>query len=121
MTVYLRPHLPLNISVKSLLENKISYLENVIKGHVNNQPEDIVVIFETSQEQFLRNLSAVKNPTLSMGFEVNYELRLEEKSLKLVGNTPYLGKELPSWASLIGRWCFQNFLITSSVFVDIIH
>ena len=62
MTVYLRPHLPLNISVKSRLNNKISYLENVVKGHLDNQPEDTVVIFETSQEQALKSLSSVKIP-----------------------------------------------------------
>ena len=92
MTVYLRPHLPLNISVKSRLENKISFLETVTKGHLESQPEETVVIFESSQEQSLRSLSAVKNPTLSMGFEINFELRLEESSLKLVGNTAYFGE-----------------------------
>ena len=86
MTVYLCPHLPLNILVKFRLNNKISYLENVVKGHLDNQPEDTVVIFETSQEQALKNLSSVKNPTLSMGFEVTYELRFEEKKLKAVGH-----------------------------------
>ena len=100
MTVYLRPHLPLNILVTSRLNNKISYLENVIKGHLNNQPEDTVVIFETSQEQSLRSLSAVKNPTLSMGFEVTYELRFEGKSLKLLGTTPFFGEGSVS----LGQW-----------------
>ena len=92
MTVYLRPHLPLNIAVKSRLENKIGYLETGTKGHVDSQPEETVVIFDSSQEQALRNLSTVKNPTLSMGFEINFELRVEERSLKLVGNTEYFGE-----------------------------
>ena len=100
MTVYLRPHLPLNISVKSRLDNKISYLENVTKGHLDNRPEDTVVIFETSQEQSLKSLSGVKNPTLSMGFEVTYELRFEGKCLNLVGTTPFFGEGSVS----LGQW-----------------
>ena len=100
MTLHLRPHLPLNISGKSRLNNKINYLENVIKGRLDNQLEDTVVIFSCSQEQALQSLSAVKNPTLSMGFEVDYEIRFEDKSLKLLGTTPFFGEG----SAILGQW-----------------
>ena len=92
MTVYLRPHLPLNIAFKSRLENKIGYLETVTKGQVDSQPEDTVVIFDCSQEVALKKLSTVKNPNLGMGFEINFELRVEERSLKMVGSTEHFGE-----------------------------
>ena len=91
MAIYLRPHIPLNIAIKSRLENKIKYLETVTKNKIDSQPEDPVVIFECSKESALEKLSSVKNPNLHMGFEVNFEIRVEEKSLKLVGSTEHFG------------------------------
>ena len=100
MTLHLRPHLPLNISGKSHLTNKINYLENVIKGRLDNKLEDTVVIFSCSQEQALQSLSAGKNPALSMGFEVDYLIRFEDKSLKLLGTTPFFGEGFAT----LGQW-----------------
>ena len=92
MAIYLRPHLPLNIAIKSHLENKVKYLETVSKGQIDSQPEETVVIFECSQEVALKKLSTVKNPNLGMGFEINFELRVEERSLKMVGSTEHFGE-----------------------------
>ena len=49
MAIYLRPHLPFNIAIKSRLENKVKYLETVTKGQVDSQPEEPVVILDCSQ------------------------------------------------------------------------
>ena len=92
MAIYLRPHLPFNIAIKSRLENKVKYLETVTKGQVDSQPEEPVVILDCSQEVALQKLSTVKNPNLGMGFEINFELRVEERSLKMVGSTENFGK-----------------------------
>ena len=92
MAIYLRPHIPLNIAIKSRLENKIKYLETVTKDKIDSQPEDPVVIFDCSQEVALKKLSAVKNPNLDMGFEVNFKIRVEERSLKIMGSTEHFGE-----------------------------
>ena len=59
-----------------------------------------MVIFSCSQEQALESLSAVKNPTLSMGFEIEYEIRFEDKDLNLLGNTPFFGQGV----AILGHW-----------------
>ena len=58
------------------------------------------MIFSCSQEQALESLAAVKNPTLSMGFEIDYEIRFEDKTLKVLGNTPFFGQEV----AILGQW-----------------
>ena len=100
MTLHLRPHLPVNISGKSRLNNKLNYLENVLKCQLENQLEDTVVIFSCSQEQALESFAAVKNPTLSMGFEIDYKITFEDKTLKLLGNIPFFGQGV----AILGHW-----------------
>ena len=92
MTLHLRPHLIVNISAKSRLTNKLNYLLNVMKCRLENQIEDTVLIFSCSQEQALESLTVVKNPTLAMGFEIDFEILIDSKTVKLVGNTAFFGQ-----------------------------
>ena len=91
--MYLKPHLVLNISAKSRLNNKIEYLldVDVVKCQLQNQCDETVPIFNCTQEQALDSLRAVKKNTLSMGFEIDFEIMIEDRTLRLVGNTTFFG------------------------------
>ena len=91
MAIFLKPNLPLNIAIKSRIDNKVQYLETVTKNKIGSQLDDPVVIFECSKESALDKLSSVKSPNLHMGWEVNFEIMIEEKSVKLIGNTEHFG------------------------------
>ena len=71
-----------------------------MKCRLENQLDDTILIFSCSQEQALESLSAVKNPTLAMGFEIDFEIRLENKTVKLFGNTAFFGQGV----AIIGQW-----------------
>ena len=89
--MHLKPHLVLNVSAKSRLNNKVEYLIDLVKCQLQNQCDETVLIFNCSQEQALDSLRSVKIPTLSMGFVVDLELMIEDKALRLVANTTFFG------------------------------
>ena len=98
--MHLKPHLVLNISAKSRLNNKVEYLLDVVKCQLQNQCDETVLIFNCTQEQALDSLHAVKNPTLSMGFKIDFEIMIEDKTLRLVANTTFFGPGM----SVIGNF-----------------
>ena len=89
--MHLKPHLVLNISAKSRLNNKVEYLINLVNCQLQNQCDETVLIFNCTQEKALDSLRAVKKPTLSMGFEIDLELMIEDKTLRLVANKTFFG------------------------------
>ena len=126
MTLHLRPHLIVNILAKSRLTNKLNYLMNVMKCRLENQIEDTVLIFSCSQEQALESLTVVKNPTLAMGFEIDFEILIDSKTVKLVGNTAFFGQGVAIIGQLDKTPIIPSYLPTSSplkaitLFVNII-
>ena len=90
-TIFLKPNLPLNIAIKARIDNKLQYLETVTKNKIGSQLDDPVIIFECSRESALDRLSSCKSPNLHMGWEVNFKIMVEEKSVKLIGTTEHFG------------------------------
>ena len=58
--MHFKPHIVLNVSAKARLNNKVEYLIALVKGQLQNQWEETVLIFNYSQEQALQSLSSVK-------------------------------------------------------------
>ena len=91
-TIFLKPNLPLNIAMKARIDNKLKYLESVTKRKIGSKLDVPVIIFECSRETALDRLSSCKSPNLHMGWEVNFEIMIEEKSVKLIGTAEHFGE-----------------------------
>ena len=89
--MHLKPHLVLNVSARARLNNKVDYLIDLLKCQLMDQSYESVLIFDCRQEQALQSLRSVKNPTLSMGFVVDFELIIENKVLRLVASIEFFG------------------------------
>ena len=107
-TIFLKPNLPLNVAIKARIVNKLEYLESVTKRKIGSKLEFLVTIFECSRETALDRLSSCKSPNLHMGWEVNFEIMIEEKSVKLIGITEHFGEGyviLGEFVETPVQWC----------------